>query len=79
VWTRGARAIGIEVKAAAIWRNENSAPLRSLIDAGALQVGYGVYTGTAELKDGPLRILPLSRFLGELSSGTVLVGNEGLP
>lgn len=79
VWTRGARAIGIEVKAVAIWRNENSAPLRSLIDAGALQAGYGVYTGTAELKDGPLRILPLSRFLGELSSGTVLVGNEGLP
>jgi len=77
IWARGARAIGIEVKAAAIWRNEYGASLKSLINAGALQAGYGVYTGTAELKDGPIRILPLSRFLGELSSGSVLVGDDG--
>jgi predicted AAA+ superfamily ATPase len=76
IWTRGTRAIGMEVKASAIWRNEYSASLKSLIGAGALQTGYGVYTGTAELKDGPVRVLPLSRFLGELSSGTVLVGEK---
>jgi predicted AAA+ superfamily ATPase len=76
IWTRGTRAIGMEVKASAIWRNEYSASLKSLIGAGALQTGYGVYTGTAELKDGPVRVLPLSRFLGELSSGTMLVGEK---
>ena len=76
IWSRGTHAIGMEVKAAAIWRNEYSASLKSLINAGALQAGYGVYTGTIELKDGPVRVLPLSRFLGELSSGTVLVGEK---
>ncbi len=29
----------------------------------------GVYTGTAELKDGPVRIWPLQRFLRELAAG----------
>jgi hypothetical protein len=53
------------------------AALKSLIDAGALQTGYGVYTGTLELKDGPLRVLPLTRFLGELASGALLVGLGG--
>jgi predicted AAA+ superfamily ATPase len=74
VWTRGTRAIGIEVKAAATWRKEYGAAFKSLIDAGALQTGYGVYTGKLQLKDGPVRILPLSRFLGELASGAVLAG-----
>lgn len=29
----------------------------------------GVYTGTAELKDGPLRVLPVQRFLKALEQG----------
>jgi hypothetical protein len=37
-----------------------------------LQSGFGVYTGTVELKDGPLRVLPLKEFLTELSAGSVL-------
>jgi predicted AAA+ superfamily ATPase len=77
IWTRGTRAIGIEVMAAATWRKEHGAALKSLIEAGALQIGYGVYTGTLELKDGPLRVLPLRRFLGELASGALLVGLGG--
>jgi predicted AAA+ superfamily ATPase len=77
IWARGTRAIGIEVKASAIWRKEHGAALKSLIEAGALQTGYGVYTGTLELKDGPLRVLPLRRFLGELASGALLVGLGG--
>ena len=72
IWSRGARAVGIEVKAAATWRSEYGAPLKSLIDAAALQEGYGVYTGTAELKDGPVRVMPLLRFLEHLASGEVL-------
>jgi predicted AAA+ superfamily ATPase len=76
IWSRGARAIGIEVKATAMWRGEYGAPLKTLIDAGALQAGYGVYTGTTELKDGPVRVLPLARFLAALASGKVLLGEE---
>lgn len=76
VWSRGARAIGFEVEASAAWRREYGAPLKGLIDAGALQEGYGVYTGTVELKDGPLRIMPLPRFLGQLAEGRLLTAPD---
>jgi predicted AAA+ superfamily ATPase len=72
VWTRGARAVGIEVKAAATWRREYGAALKGLIEQEALNAGYGVYTGSAELKDGPLRIWPIMRFLRELTAGNIL-------
>lgn len=76
IWTRGKRAVGIEVKAAAGWRSEYGASLRSLVDAQAVQAAYGVYTGEPELRDGPVRVLPLVRFLAELTRGSVLVGEE---
>lgn len=72
VWTRGSRAIGIEVKAAATWRGEYGAAIKSLIADGVLTGGHGVYTGSAELKDGALRIWPLKCFLKELTGGNVL-------
>ena len=71
IWTRGTRAIGIEVKAAADWRSQYGSSLKSLIEVGALQDGFGVYIGTTELKDGPVRVLPVRRFLDELSAGSV--------
>ena len=76
VWTRGAHALGVEVKAATTWRREYGASLKALIVQGTLQAGYGTYLGTAELKDGPLRIFPLRRFLKELASGQVLVAGR---
>ena len=72
IWTRGARAVGIEVKAATTWRREYGAALKGLIDQGVLSAGYGVYTGLVELKDGPLRIWPVMRFLRELTAGNIL-------
>jgi predicted AAA+ superfamily ATPase len=36
------------------------------------QVLPGVYTGAAELKDGPLRVLPWKAFLKELAAGNIL-------
>jgi predicted AAA+ superfamily ATPase len=72
IWSRGERAVGIEVKAAATWRREYGTPLKSLIDASAVQEGYGIYTGTSEMKDGPVRVMPLYRFLELLASGKVL-------
>ena len=76
IWSRGARAIGIEVKASATWRREHGAPLKGLIDAGAVQEGYGVYTGNAELKDGPIKVMPLHRFLELLAEGRVLTSPD---
>ena len=72
IWTRGDRAIGVEVKAASTWRREFGSTLKALIADGALSAGHGVYTGSAVLKDGPIRIWPLRRFLEELTIGRVL-------
>jgi uncharacterized protein len=72
IWTRAKRAVGIEVKAVAQWRREFGGPLKSLIDEGVVQSGFGVYTGATELKDGPLRVFPLKQFLRQLASGNVL-------
>jgi predicted AAA+ superfamily ATPase len=72
IWTRARRAVGVEVKAAARWRVEFGAALKSLIADGIVQSGFGVYTGAVELKDGPLRVLPLETFLRELAAGNVL-------
>jgi predicted AAA+ superfamily ATPase len=73
VWTRGRRAVGIEVKAAARWRPEFGAALRSLVADRIVQTGVGVYAGRAELKDGPLRVLPLTTFFRALAAGRILV------
>jgi predicted AAA+ superfamily ATPase len=72
IWTRAKRAVGIEVKAATQWRREFGGPLKSLLDDRIVQSGFGVYAGTVELKDGPLRVLPLRKFLTELAAGHVL-------
>ena len=72
VWARAARAVGIEVKASATWRREFGGPLKTLVADKIVGAGFGVYTGTAELKDGPLRVLPVNVFLRELAAGRVL-------
>jgi predicted AAA+ superfamily ATPase len=72
VWTRGRRAIGIEVKSSPTWRREFGGALKSLLGDRIVSKGYGVYTGSVELKDGPLRVLPLKAFLRALASGDIL-------
>ena len=72
IWTRGGRAVGIEVKAASTWRPEYSSALKSLVEQGVLTRAHGVYTGTAERKDGPVRVWPVLSFLRELTKGTIL-------
>ena len=72
VWTRGPKAVGIEVKASPTWRSEYATSLKELLSAGVLTTAYGVYGGQAELKDGPVRVLPLGAFLRVLAAGKVL-------
>lgn len=71
VWTRGRRAVGVEVKAASSWRPEFGAPLKALMAQNIVQAGHGVYTGDVELKDGPLRVWPVKRFMKLLATGDV--------
>lgn len=72
VWTRGSRAVGVEVKASKVWKPEYGAALKSLIADRRLTRGHGVYGGTIELKDGPLRVWPIQRFLALLAAGEIL-------
>jgi len=72
VWTRGTRAVGIEVKAAPAWKPRYGSALKELLGRGVLTAAHGVYTGSAELKDGPLRIWPIMRFLQQLTEGSIL-------
>jgi predicted AAA+ superfamily ATPase len=72
IWTRGERAVGIEVKASPKWRDDFGGALKSLVADRIVRTGIGVYTGTAELRDGPLRVLPLTTFLQEQTSGKIL-------
>jgi hypothetical protein len=64
--------VGIEVKSSATWRREFGGALESLVADGVVQRGFGVYTGATELKDGRLRVLPLTTFLKELWAGHIL-------
>jgi len=74
VWRRGALAGGIEVKASRCWRPEHGRGLAELHRAGVVTRCCGVYLGDSALQDGPIRVLPLRAFLGELSGGRVLAG-----
>lgn len=76
VWTRGKSAIGIEVKASARWRAEFSRALSELHAAGTIRRAYGVYLGERELRDGPVRVLPVTAFFGELARGRALVASR---
>jgi len=72
VWTRGGRAVGIQVKAAATWRRDGSTALSALLDQRILTDAHGVYTGSAALKDGPVHVWPLKHFLRELAGGGII-------
>jgi predicted AAA+ superfamily ATPase len=72
IWTRAKNAVGIEVKAATVWRHEFGNALKGLVADGIIKTGFGVYTGAAELKDGPVRVFPLKSFFKELAAGNVL-------
>ena len=72
VWTRGPRAVGIEVKAGARWRREDGASLVELVAAGKLRRGFGVYAGGETLRVGRVLVLPIEAFLERLAAGGVL-------
>lgn len=72
VWVRGKRAVGIEVKASARWREEYGRALSDLHRAGVLTACYGVYLGDRPLHAGAITVLPLNAFLRRLTDGNVL-------
>lgn len=72
IWTRGARSVGIEVKASARWRPEHARPLADMVRSGIVQRGLGVYLGDRPLAHDDLVVLPLRTFLQRLDRGEVI-------
>lgn len=58
VWQRGARAVGIEIKAATQWTESWNRGLRTLLDTGDIEAAFGIYGGERELRFGEIRVLP---------------------
>jgi predicted AAA+ superfamily ATPase len=72
VWSRGSRAVGIEVKASERWRSGDGRALQDLLAKRVIQRGFGVYLGNSALRDGSVDVLPLKSFLAKLNDGAVL-------
>jgi predicted AAA+ superfamily ATPase len=72
VWTRGAIAVGIEVKASARWRSGDGSALKALHAERKLARAFGVYLGDVALRDGSIHVLPVRAFLDRLAAGAVL-------
>ncbi|MBL0058826.1 MAG: ATP-binding protein [Elusimicrobia bacterium] len=71
IWSRGRKAIGIEIKSATEWRSEYGKGLRDLLDQGKIQAAYGVYRGTRAFSDSRIRICPFEQFSSQLFDGTL--------
>jgi hypothetical protein len=65
------RSLGIEVKAVVRWTSDFGRALRDLVESRVIQRGFGIDLGGAELKAGPVRVLPLRSFLGALGGGRI--------
>jgi predicted AAA+ superfamily ATPase len=74
IWSRGRRAVGIEVKVGSTWKPDYSAALKGLLEQRVLTDAHGVYAGTAERRDGPVRVWPVRTFLRELTRGGIVGG-----
>lgn len=72
VWTRGRRAVGIEVKASRRWRPEDGRALSEMHRAAVLTQCHGVYLGDVARRDGPVMVRPVHAFLRELAAGRVI-------
>ncbi len=72
VWKRGKASVGIEVKSSDRWRSEYSSVANELVERKIIGRAFGVYLGGEELVDGSIRIMPLTRFLTQLSAGKIL-------
>lgn len=72
VWTRGERAVGIEVKAGRRWQSQDGRVLAELHRAGVLTSCNAVYLGDVPLRAGPIDVQPLHAFLARLAAGRVI-------
>lgn len=72
VWTRGDRAVAMEVKAATKWQRRDGRALQELAASGRVERCIGVYRGKQVLQHGDTTVLPVESFLERLHGGEIL-------
>jgi predicted AAA+ superfamily ATPase len=73
IWSRGNRKIGFEIKSSSRWRRSFGKTVDESVQAGMLTKGYCIYAGMESLQYGSVQVLPVNRFLSELSAGKILM------
>jgi len=72
IWRRGARAIGVEVKASHRYRPEEAAALREFLARRRIAAAYLVYDGREILNDRGIVVLPVREFMKRLAGGAII-------
>lgn len=72
IWQRGAKSIGIEIKASAVWRSDFGKSLRPLRKEGKLSRAIVIYRGTAPALNDGVEGFPLEQFFELLWKGEIL-------
>lgn len=67
----GDEHVGVEIKSGRTWRREYGSTLKQLVAAKKIARAYGVYSGDLPIKDGAVSVLPLSKFLDAVWSGSL--------
>lgn len=71
IWTRGRKAVGIEVKAVSGWKTEYGSVLNQWASEERLQKCFAVYLGDIRMKDHAIHVLPIKEFMKDLAQGKV--------
>jgi uncharacterized protein len=72
IWQRGENVIAFEVKSAKEWRSAYSNSIKNLSASAKISAAYGIYDGERERLDGPVRVMPVKRFLADLYAGNII-------
>lgn len=72
VVSRGRSRVGIEVKSSRTWHKEFGAGLTTLLQAGKIAAGIGVYLGDEIIKQSEITVYPVDRFIQLLYEGRLL-------
>lgn len=71
IYSRGKKAVGIEVKSSSVWKSDHGKSLKLLREAKKIQHAYAVYLGPTVLKDGPITVYPFLEFIKALYSENI--------
>jgi len=72
VFSAGKRRVAIEIKASERWKSEYGRAMKEFKSLKLIDKAFGVYLGKHELKDGPIRVLPVRQFLRIVENGDLL-------